>query len=430
MPRWLHRLLVAIGVTVLVIAFALLGFQVWAGITARQTADAQATLDPFYLSPDALPGPPGTLIRTEPLDVEVPGATALRMLYVTERPDGSPAISGGMVFIPDTPAPAGGRGVVAWAHPTVGMADSCAPSRSANPLRDTEDWLTQMMELGWVVTATDYAGLGTAGPDLYLVGQAEARDVVNSVRALKQIPNADPGPRFAVWGHSQGGHSSLWTGQLAKDLAPDLDLVGVAAAAPAARLQDILQAQWQTDVAWVIGSEVAISWPEAQGAGVDPGQALSLDSVLTDAGMRDYRKIADICIGTISLVLDVGALGLEGQQFFATDPVNVPAWRTVVQEQSPIEPLLDTPVFIAQGTADEVVLPWPNAILQRDWCQAGVDLSMLWLGGVNHADAAVTAGPAAVQWIADRFADRPAPRTCDVPPPVPPVAPPQDAVGN
>lgn len=238
MPRWLHRLLLAIGVTVLVIAFALLGFQVWTGITARQTADAQATLDPFYLSPDALPGPPGTLIRTEPLDVEVPGATALRMLYVTERPDGSPAISGGTVFIPDTPAPAGGRGVVAWAHPTVGMADSCAPSRSANPLRDTENWLNQMMELGWVVTATDYAGLGTAGPDLYLVGQAEARDVVNSVRALKQIPNADPGPRFAVWGHSQGGHSSLWTGQLAKDLAPDLDLVGVAAAAPAARLQD------------------------------------------------------------------------------------------------------------------------------------------------------------------------------------------------
>jgi hypothetical protein len=37
--------------------------------------------------------------------------------------------------------------------------------------------------------------------------------------------------------------------------------------------------------------------------------------------------------------------------------------------------------------------------------------------------AATTAGPMAVDWIADRFAGRPAPRTCDVPPPAAAVAP-------
>jgi hypothetical protein len=84
------------------------------------------------------------------------------------------------------------------------------------------------------------------------------------------------------------------------------------------------------------------------------------------------------------------------------------------------------PVFVAQGTADEVVLAWPNALLQQEWCEAGSTLTVDWLGGVNHMQAAIVAGPEAIAWIADRFADRPAPRTCDVPPPVAPVPPPDD----
>jgi len=416
MPTWLHRVLISLGVISLAVAVSLLGVLAWMSISADQTATQQRQLDAFYLAPDPLPGPPGTLIRTEPLDVDVPGATALRMLYVTERPDGTPAVSGGMVFIPDIPAPTSGRPVVAWAHGTVGMGDACAPSRAVNPLRDTDVWLAQMMAMGWVVTATDYAGLGTSGPELYLVGHAEARDVVNSVLAIADIPGANPGNRYAVWGHSQGGHSALWTGQLTKTLAPGLELVGVAAAAPAARLVDIMQAQWNTEVGWVIGPEVAISWPA-----VNP--TLSTDGVLTTTGERALGQIADQCLSNDAVIIDVGALSLGGNQFFAVNPLGVPAWLAQAKAQSPIEPLTQTPTFIAQGTADEVVLPWPNAILQQDWCRAGVDLDMLWLGQVNHSMAAITAGPAAVDWIADRFSGQAAPRTCDVPPPVPAVDP-------
>jgi hypothetical protein len=81
------------------------------------------------------------------------------------------------------------------------------------------------------------------------------------------------------------------------------------------------------------------------------------------------------------------------------------------------------PVFIAQGMADEVVLPWPNAMIQEEWCTAGSSLSVLWMGGITHQAAATTAGPSAVAWLNDRFAGRPAPRTCDTPPPVPAKAP-------
>ena len=99
--------------------------------------------------------------------------------------DGVAAASGGMLFVPSSPAPAGGRPVVAWAHGTLGQGDACAPSRSSNPLQDTDNWLGEMLALGWVVVTTDYVGLGTPGTDQYLVAQAEARDVVNAVRAAR-----------------------------------------------------------------------------------------------------------------------------------------------------------------------------------------------------------------------------------------------------
>jgi hypothetical protein len=215
----------AIGVLAIATALVMV-FVASIGASRVETAQQQEALDPFYSPPDPLPGPPGTLIRTEPLGVTVPGATAYRMLYVSERPDGTPAVSGGMVFLPDGAAPAGGRPVVAWAHGTLGMGASCAPSRSDNPLADTDNWLDQMMQLGWVVTATDYVGIGTPGPSLYLVAQSEVRDLVNAVRAARSMPDADAGTRYVTFGHSQGGHTSVWSGHLAATYAPELQLLG------------------------------------------------------------------------------------------------------------------------------------------------------------------------------------------------------------
>lgn len=410
---WFRKAAIAFGVLVALTAIGLTG---WLAATSQNTKDEQAGLEPFYSPPDPLPGPPGTIIRTEPLGVSVPGATALRILYVSERPDGTPAASSGMMFIPDTPAPAGGRPVVAWAHGTVGMGDACAPSRSKNPLQDTANWLDQMMSLGWVVTSTDYVGLGTPGPELYLVKEAEARDVVNSVRAARNLPQADAGSRYVVWGHSQGGHSSLWTGHLGPTLAPELDLIGVAAAAPAAELIDIMGAQWQTAVGWGIGPEVLISWPYVD-------SSLTPEQIATNVGLAEYRDLADECTSDPGLLLQILSQRAAGRQFFAVNPATQPHWRDFTLAQTPPPLPADMPVFMAQGTTDEVVLPWPNAILEEAWCDAGSKISTLWLGDVGHMKAAVTAGPTAVAWIADRFAGRPAPRTCDLAPPVAPVDP-------
>ena len=412
--RFVLILVVALLLTGAVVGLASLG-------ASRDEAVAyQDSLAPFYTPPEALPEAPGTVIRTAPLTgadgspVEVPGGSAYRMLYVSQRPDGSPAASGASYFIPDSPAPPGGRPVVAWAHGTVGMGDACAPSRSADPVSQFTTWLPQMMQLGWVVVATDYVGLGTPGPNLYLVGQAEATDVVNSVRAVHSVPEAEAGTTYAVMGHSQGGHSSLWTGELSDEIAAELDLAGVVAIAPAAELPEIVSAQWNTAVGWAIGPEAVLSWQS-----LDP--ALPIDGTLTGAGIDNYQRLAEECIKLAGL--EGLARSDLGQSFFRADPLGNPAWDSLVREQTPPPLPAELPVLLAQGTADQVVLPWPNAALQERWCAAGSTISSLWMGNVDHLNAPFVAGPQAVVWIADRFAGRPAPRSCDVPPPVSPQPP-------
>src|SRR3546814_2887094 len=57
-------------------------------------------------------------------------------------------------------------------------------------------------------------------------------DLLDAVRAARAIPGAAAGSSFAVWGESQGGHAALWTAIAARSYAPELTLVGTAAAAP------------------------------------------------------------------------------------------------------------------------------------------------------------------------------------------------------
>lgn len=367
----------------------------------------------FYADPSPMPTTPGLLLRSEPLTqadgsaVIVDGAEAVRFLYSSVRPNGQISVSGGMAFIPKAPAPPSGRSVLAWAHGTVGQGDACAPSRSVDPVKPIATWLPQAIDRGMAVVATDYTGLGTTGPNLYLVGQAEAADVVHAIQAATSLPNATFSRDVVAMGHSQGGHSALWTGTLAKTLDPDMNLKGVVAIAPAAQLVDIMEAQAQTPVAWLIGPEVMSSWPV-----VDP--ALT-NAVLTPGGQAQSTRLAQECIG--AAVGEGLARQFLGDRFFAKDPLTVPAWRAFAAAQTP-PPIPSTiPVYLGQSTADTVVLAWPNADLERKWCDAGSSVSSTWIADVGHMNTALVLGPGLIQWAEARFAGDPVLSTCDVGPP-------------
>jgi len=402
-----------LGVVVLALVLVAVVSQVARLLGSRGDANQrQEAVQPFYTPPDPLPSTvPGTLLRSEPLGTPLTGATTHRILYVTQDAAGAPTVSSGMLIIPDGPPPPGGRPVVAWAHPTVGLGDTCAPSRRDSPIAGqlTEPWMLQMVSYGWVIVATDYAGLGTPGISQYLVGRAEANDVVNSVRAARAFAGSGASDRWVVYGHSQGGHSALWTGQLAREIAPELTLLAVAAAAPAAELLPLVAEQWDQTVAWVIGPEVAYAWPT-----VYPD--LPLTEVIGQQQVDNTESLATACL----IPAAVGGVVRQGigRTYFSEDPEQSPRWAAALGEQTP-RPITDLPVLVAQGTADQVVVPNTTALLQEKWCAAGARLTTVWLGGQGHNHLGETAGTVAGEFFHRVLAGQDVGDTCSVPPAVP-----------
>ncbi len=121
------------------------------------------------------------MLRVEAMPGAPEGATAQRMLYVSIGLDGAPIAVSGVVIVPSAAA-SRGRDVVAWAHPTTGVEVRCDPSLRSE-FFDRIPGLRAILAQGRIVVATDYPGLGTAGPRPYLIGESEARAVLDSVRA-------------------------------------------------------------------------------------------------------------------------------------------------------------------------------------------------------------------------------------------------------
>jgi hypothetical protein len=116
-----------------VAALALVALVLLAGCaqsTDRRLADGyfeEITEQSFYSLPSPLPaGKPGDIVRTERLQSAPDRTIAWRLLYHSTDVTGADIVVSGTVIAPTAPAPAGGRVVVGWGHPTTGAAAKCA----------------------------------------------------------------------------------------------------------------------------------------------------------------------------------------------------------------------------------------------------------------------------------------------------------------
>jgi acetyl esterase/lipase len=368
-------------------------------------AGAPRKPDTFYSPPRPIPaGRPGDVLRAEPVLDGPDGARSWRILYRSTGMKGEPQAVSALLVVPDAPAPAAGRNVVAWAHPTTGVVPDCAPSLQPN-WRKTIPGLAEMVKAGMVVVATDYPGLGTPGVHPYLIGASEARAVVDSVRAARNVKEAAAGKRFAVWGHSQGGHAALFTGQLAGTLAPELELVGVAAVAPATDLARLLALDLGTKLGNVLAAEALWSWSRVYGA--------SLSGVLVPDAIPVVEKVAADCIrtGSEGVAAFYDALPLR-DGFLSVNIMGTEPWATIMRENSAGAAPVGAPVFIAQGTIDDVV----NQRVTAEWagkvCTQGTPVRFLSVPDEGHIRIAFRSAKEAVAWMVDRFEGKPAPDEC------------------
>jgi pimeloyl-ACP methyl ester carboxylesterase len=367
------------------------------------SADAQT---PFYQAPtQEIAGPPGTLIRSEPMGFAPAGAQAYRVLYRSIGMHGEPIAVSGVIIVPPGPAPASGWPIVAWAHPTTGVVPHCAPSLAIFVFQQMAG-LRQLIEQGAVVAATDYPGLGTPGPHPYLVGDSEARAVIDSVRVARNMPGAGGGSSFAVWGHSQGGQASLYTGLIAKTYAPELNLVGVAAAAPATSLVTLMGDDFKGSGGKNLTAMTLWSWSRVYGA--------PIDKVVLPEAMPTVDQLSNECIESVFDIMARRRTEKPLEQHFlsVSNIAAVEPWHSLAVHNTPGVLSPSIPLFLAQGTTDDIVRPEVTRAYMARQCKAGSKVTMMWVQDVGHAFVARDSANAAVGWMMDRFAGQPAPSDC------------------
>jgi acetyl esterase/lipase len=349
---------------------------------------------------------PGALVERQAVAAPA-GMNAWRVRYWSTNDRGDAEMMTGMVVAPATAPPRGGRPIIAWAHGTWGIADKCTPSASANFLKATPA-LDDMIARGHVVVAPDYAGLGTEQVHPYLIGSSAAHSVLDAVRSARAIAEAGGSSRFAVWGESQGGHAALWTGQLARSYAPELQLAGVAAAAPPTDLLENLTGGSDPSVRAFLTAFTAHSWAQHFGISLRTLGSRSTGDIINRIGRNNC-----VTLGTKPRIGTIIGIAVLRARLKNVDLGRISPWREIARDNSPAPRDYGVPFLIAQNPKDVIVAPEVTRDFARRLCRDGARLRFVSIDSEGgHPTSAKDSAGETLDWIEARFAGERAPSDC------------------
>lgn len=231
--------------------------------------------------------------------------------------------------------------------------------------------------------------------------------MIDSVRVARTMPGAGGGDRFVVWGHSQGGQAALFTGLVAQNYAPELSLLGVAAAAPATDLVTLMNDDINTVGGKNITAMTLWSWHRVYDAPLN-------NNIVDPRALPVMDRLASECIeGPFDLFVRQKTEE-PLQQYFLTvaGPASIEPWRSLLQKNTPGTLPPEIPVFLAQGTVDQIIRPAVTRDYMSMLCKAGSNVKFVTLPDIGHGRAAQASTMDAVNWITNRFTGAPPPNDC------------------
>ena len=376
-----------------------------AGATASDDSSTDAAaeveaydgpVEGFYEVPDPLPaGEPGDVIRTMPIEAPA-GEVGLRIMYHSTDAEGDDRAVTGVVYHPagEVEAPEGGWPVIAWAHGTTGLAPVCAPSRA--PMEPPG------YGVEGVRVATDYIGLGPDGElHPYLSAAAEGHAVVDSVAAVRALPDAHAGDRWVLAGHSQGGHAVLVASEVAAERLPDAELVGAVAIAPGAQLSRT----YGDDVTARIITTMVLFGAAQEDPAIDPSTYLRPE--VHDAAAE---AIETGCVNDVTNALLPFA---TSDDYFTVDPREESLGSAWLEDNDPGQVVFEAPLLVVQGGQDPIVVPARTTDLLTRLCDLGQQVEHLDYPDADHGTVIPQSNPDIEAWLAARLTnDDPAPSTC------------------
>lgn len=356
--------------------------------------------DAFYTPPSPLPdGADGDVVWWRPLP-DSGSAKEYLVLYRSRSATDTPIAVSGRILVPAAswtgPGP---RPIVSVASGTRGIGDRCAPSKF-QPDYEKPLFVDAMLSRGWAVAITDYEGLGTPGLHTYVVGRSEGHTVIDAARAATRLPAAGlaAGGPVAFSGYSQGGGGAAWAGELAPSYAPELRVAGITAGGTPADLNV---------VAANLDGGVGFGFLLLASLGLDAAYPeLDLPGYLNDRGRRLYATQQDACVDAV-----FGYAFGHIADYTTSNPLTTAKWQARLAENELGARPPQAPVFLFHGRLDEIIPLSQAQTLRREYCAAGVDVMWRSYLGEHVTTLAFSAGDV-VQYLADRFAGKPAHSDC------------------
>ena len=346
--------------------------------------------------------PVGTVLQqqsaTLPTDLQSI-ATAKRIVYVTSDVNGNVINGSALIITPNTHPTH--TNIVAWAHALTGMADQCAPSNnSAYFFPEAIDAVKSYLQQGWVVTAPDYAGLGVGGNYQTFVGNTEARSLIDSVRAARNLDTSLTNEWAAV-GHSGGGSAPLFAGEIAATYGTDLSLKGVVGLAPLSNVDFVAPA--------IVGTPF-------QGELIDALYGLSYADSTVDVGtiLAPAAKNLSSAIHTGCVFDTINAYAnLTPSQLLVNGQLPDSILGKLAQFDNPGFAQSSAPILLLQGLDDQEIPSILTEFLQQEVCAQGSTSYLQELSGVGHDDLPTVTTQLVANYITDRFNNtQPAPNNC------------------
>jgi pimeloyl-ACP methyl ester carboxylesterase len=369
--------------------------------------------DAFYVPPSPLPdGKPGDVIRTrDVLLSSYPDAHVQQIMYLsTDRHDRLVPVTG-MLLTPLLQKPGNSNPLVVGTPGTRGLDDRCAPSKQADLLQaspSSPDYeiaeYQQFLVQGVSVVVTDYEGQGTPGDPSYLVGQSEARNALDALRAASQINGSgvSPDSPVGISGYSQGGQAAASAAELQPSYAPELHLKGVlAGGVPADMLMLVnhLNGNVTGGAGVALATLVGLSHANPK---------LDLESKLTPEGKQIIERVKQSCLIEDLTVFGTTTVG----QVTNPDVLSDPEWQKAYRASLLGTKKPGAPAYLYHGTADTIVPFAQGDMLYHGWCTQGASVQYEAIPGAEHLTGFLLGAPAGIQWLTERLAGEPAVAGC------------------
>ncbi len=330
---------------------------------------------------------PGTLLSIQAQNTNLFPNASQRFL-ITYRSRGiqsEPIVASGFILLPKGKAPKEGWPILAWAHGTTGVADTCAPSSDyvGGPVHIYQQIaakaLNAWLARGYAVVAPDYQGLGTPSGHPYMNAQSQLHTVVDAVRTTHHLKPYKFNKNWYVMGHSQGGAASLAVAAYGQKDAPELNLRGAIALAPGGYqyegIAEYVATHSQIDTSVAAFFPIVLLGAEAADPSLVPANLVSPEMVeiLNQARSR--------CLSELQSDLK------QAPKTVFKPNVNLTPLTNYLKKQS-IENMIPTvPVMVVQGEKDQLVDSRGTYAYYQQICKMGKPIAFYPLKEGDHRDS-------------------------------------------